>query len=200
MSTLVSTNLKHSASVNNNIVLDGSGNASFQAGTAAAPSINANGDTNTGIYFPASDTIGFTRGGVQVGEFDSSANFKFNSGFGSVSTAYACRAWVNFNGTTNVGGFCTINGSGNITSVTDNGVGNYTLNFTNSMPDTNYSLAGISLGAANGDVVGSVVGLMRNTTTGNPLLKSTSAVQIAVFWVDRNDRADVADVSVQIFR
>jgi hypothetical protein len=65
--------------------------------------------------------------------------FQFNSGFGSVATAYGCRAWVNFNGTTNVGGFCTIRGSGNVTSVSDGGTGIYTVNFTNAMPDANYS-------------------------------------------------------------
>jgi hypothetical protein len=52
-----------------------------------------------------------------------------------------CRAWVNFNGTTNVGGFCTIRASFNVTSVADNGTGSYTVNFTNAMPDTNYSVA-----------------------------------------------------------
>lgn len=52
-----------------------------------------------------------------------------------------CRAWVNFNGTTNTGGFCTIRASFNVTSVADNGTGNYTVNFTNALPDANYSIA-----------------------------------------------------------
>jgi hypothetical protein len=66
---------------------------------------------------------------------DSSANLKFNSGYGSVATAYGCRAWVNFNGT----GVVAIRASGNVTSITDNGVGDYTVNFTNAMPDGNYA-------------------------------------------------------------
>lgn len=49
-----------------------------------------------------------------------------------------CRAWVNFNGTTNTGGFCTIRGSFNVSSVADNGLGNYTVNLTNALPDANY--------------------------------------------------------------
>lgn len=53
-----------------------------------------------------------------------------------------CRAWVNFNGTTNTGGFCTIRASFNVTTVADNGTGNYTVNFTQAMPDANYSFAG----------------------------------------------------------
>jgi hypothetical protein len=54
---------------------------------------------------------------------------------------YACRAWVNFDGTTNTGGYCTIRASGNVSSITDNGTGDYTVNFTTAMPDANYSWA-----------------------------------------------------------
>lgn len=48
---------------------------------------------------------------------------------------YACRAWVNFNGT----GTVAIRASGNVSSITDNGVGDYTVNFTTAMVDANYS-------------------------------------------------------------
>jgi hypothetical protein len=48
---------------------------------------------------------------------------------------YACRAWVNFNGI----GTVAIRASGNVSSITDNGTGNYTVNFTVAMPDANYS-------------------------------------------------------------
>lgn len=51
---------------------------------------------------------------------------------------YACRAWVNFNGT----GTVAIRGSGNVTSITDNSVGNYTVNFTTAMIDANYAVVG----------------------------------------------------------
>ena len=50
---------------------------------------------------------------------------------------YACRAWVKFNGT----GTVAINGSGNVSSVTDNGTGDYTVNFTTALPDANYSFS-----------------------------------------------------------
>jgi hypothetical protein len=55
------------------------------AGTAGSPSITTTGDTNTGIYFPAADTIGFVEGGVEVARFDSSGNFGI-SGSGGSST------------------------------------------------------------------------------------------------------------------
>ena len=48
---------------------------------------------------------------------------------------YACRAWVNFNGT----GTVAIRASGNVSSITDNGTGDYTVNFTTAMSDANYS-------------------------------------------------------------
>lgn len=51
---------------------------------------------------------------------------------------FACRAWVNFNGT----GTVAIRASGNVSSITDNGVGDYTINFTTAMPDANYSFSG----------------------------------------------------------
>jgi len=63
-------------------------------------------------------------------------NLLFNSGYGSAAVAYGCRAWVNFNGT----GTVAIRASGNVTSITDNGTGDYTVNFTNSIPDANYTV------------------------------------------------------------
>jgi hypothetical protein len=52
---------------------------------------------------------------------------------------YAARAWVNFNGT----GTVAIRASGNVTSITDNGTGDYTVNFTVAMSDANYVVAGL---------------------------------------------------------
>lgn len=50
---------------------------------------------------------------------------------------YGARAWVNFNGT----GTVAIRASGNVSSITDNGVGDYTVNFSTAMPDANYGYA-----------------------------------------------------------
>lgn len=64
------------------------------------------------------------------------------SAFNKTGTApmFACRAWVNFNGT----GTVYIRASGNVSSITDNGTGDYTVNFTTAMPDTNYSICDTS--------------------------------------------------------
>ena len=72
-----------------------------------------------------------------IGQFTgSNGNFAFNSGYGSAATAYGCRVWVNFNGS----GTVAIRASGNVSSITDTGTGDYTVNFTNAMPDSNYAI------------------------------------------------------------
>tara|TARA_Y100000766_G_scaffold232364_1_gene206756 strand:- start:1081 stop:1944 length:864 start_codon:yes stop_codon:yes gene_type:complete len=71
---------------------------------------------------------------------DSSGHLKFNSGYGSVNTAYGVRAWVSFNGT----GTPAIRGDGGVSSVGDNDTGDYTVNFDNNMPDVNYAVGGLS--------------------------------------------------------
>jgi hypothetical protein len=63
--------------------------------------------------------------------------FQFNSGYGSVATAYGCRAWANVYGGRDYG--TGINSSGNGSSFVRNSTGNYTFNFVTAMPDVNYS-------------------------------------------------------------
>lgn len=164
------------------LTIDTSQRAAFVAGTAAAPAITTTGDTNTGIFFSAADTIDFAEGGTAVGQFDSSGNFKFNSGYGSVATAYGCRAWVNFNGT----GTVAIRASGNVTSITDNGTGDYTVNFTNAMPDSNYSVGGSAFG--------NIAQLIMS-----PYI-TMSTTQCRVITSNTVSLADNSVVSVQIFR
>jgi hypothetical protein len=89
------------------------------------------GVNGSGTYLPLS----FYTNNTLAGQFDTSGNLSFNSGYGSAAVAYGCRAWVNFNGT----GTVAIRASGNVTSITDNGTGDYTVNFTTAMPDVNYS-------------------------------------------------------------
>jgi hypothetical protein len=63
--------------------LGATGVATFSAGTVSAPAITTTGDTNTGIFFPAADTIAFTEGGVESMRIDASGNL----GLGTVSPA-----------------------------------------------------------------------------------------------------------------
>jgi len=118
------------------VTINGTTGVAGVDGSAGTPALQGT-DTNTGVFFGA-DTVTIATGGTERGTFDSSGNFKFNSGYGSAAVAYGCRAWVNFNGT----GTVAIRGSGNVSSITDNGTGNYTVNFTTAMPDTNYNCVG----------------------------------------------------------
>lgn len=56
----------------------------------------------------------------------------------------SAKAWVNFNGT----GTVAIRAAFNVSSITDNGVGDYTVNFTTALADANYAMAGNQLGGA----------------------------------------------------
>jgi hypothetical protein len=160
------------------VIIDASQRAAFVAGTAAAPAITTTGDTNTGIFFSAADTIDFAEGGTAVGQFDSSANFKFNSGYGSVATAYGCRAWVNFNGT----GTVAIRASGNVSSITDNGTGDYTINFS-SMANANYAV--VAMGRADT----SSYGQSWSTNVSQDTAPTASAVRIVNSFQDDNSNS-----------
>ena len=101
-----------------------------------------NADTSDGLKL-TSDTSGqidFQSAGSTKALIDTSGNLKFNSGYGSVVTAYGVRAWVNFNGT----GTVAIRASGNVSSITDNATGDYTVNFATNMPDVNYAATSLN--------------------------------------------------------
>jgi hypothetical protein len=71
-------------------------------------------------------------------------NLFFNSGYGSAAQAYGCRAWANLAGNGSTGTNQTIRASGNVSSVAHPSSGVYLFNFSNGMPDTNYSVVGMA--------------------------------------------------------
>jgi hypothetical protein len=158
-----------------NLILNGSTSGSV---TLSSPAVSG---TNT-LTLPAST------GTVILS--DASANLQFNSGYGSVATAYGCRAWVNFNGT----GTPAIRGSGNVSSITDNGTGDYTLNFTTALPDTNYSIVG-SCGRAD-DKNNYVLGSKTNTTSSAFVFTNNSSGGVLY----ANQKGDFEFVSAAVFR
>jgi hypothetical protein len=98
-------------------------------------------------------------------------NFQFNSGYGSVATAFGCRAWVNFNG---VGG-ASIRASGNVSSVARNGTGDYTVNMATALPDNNYVVAGLSREDSTGNHGNQYVTMRRNVMTSSSFRLSTGS-------------------------
>jgi hypothetical protein len=161
------------------------------AGAVGTPSLTTSGDTNTGIFFSTTDTIDFAEGGVATGQFDSSGNFKFNSGYGSVATAYGCRAWVNFNGT----GVVAIREDGNVTSITDNGTGDYTINFTTAMPDVNYAVSGTTQFSTADNTGGVDLNIRR---IANAIL--SSSVRVITYGSSSETSFDCLVVTTAVFR
>ena len=154
-------------------------------------------DGTSGITTPDLESSGPVSG--------TTANFSGNVTLGSSVLAtpsgsapsYTCRAWVNFNGT----GTVAIRASGNVSSITDNGTGDYTVNFTTAMPDANYCAVvptspGISDSLAAGAWYGGV-----KTVSGVPQTKTTSALRIAMAIYNGPGLAyDTNETNVAIFR
>ena len=120
-----------------------------------------------------------------------SGNLSFNSGYGSAAVAYGCRAWVNFNGT----GTVAIRASGNVTSITDNGTGDYTVNFTTAMPDVNYAVAVSGQAGSNGTNVTLPCGKSGGTYT----VSAVSIVQTPTGG-GAGGNTDPSIITVSIFR
>ena len=111
------------------------------------------------------------------------------SGGTNVDVPNAAKAWVNFNGT----GTVAIREDYNVSSITDNGTGNYTVNFTTAMPDANYSaIPTASLGAAQG--------IPRIAYFKEGQTRSTTATTIYVEQSDGSAHRDNEYVEVAIFR
>jgi hypothetical protein len=111
----------------------------------------------------------------------------------SSSNSNTCRAWVNFNGTSTV----AIRADFNVTSITDNGTGDYTVNFTNAMPDVNYLLSGSALNATTFSNYGRTISIEQNGATSNYLTTSCRISSILTSTIARND---CEIVNVAIFR
>ena len=98
-----------------------------------------------------SSGLKFVAANTEQARVEAGGLFKFNSGYGSVATAYGCRAWVNFNGT----GVSAIRAQGNVSSITDRGNGLYTVNLSTAMPDANYcAIHGLGSNSSDDDRAG----------------------------------------------
>jgi hypothetical protein len=114
-----------------------------------------------------------------------------NGGQSGTAPIYAARAWVNFDGTTTTP---TIGASGNVSSVTRNGTGDYTVNFTTAMADVNYSVTtGI-----NPDTVGPA----NYAYAADPFVLNTNSCRIGTgfFTGTTNIAGNVSRIFVSLFR
>jgi hypothetical protein len=133
MSTVISAG---NATTGLSFTPDNAGTFEFKTGTGAGTTAMTI-DASQAVTIPGALTVtgALNAGAITNTTGSFSGNLSFNSGYGSAAVAYGCRAWVNFNGT----GTVAIRASGNVTSITDNGTGDYTVNFTTAMPDANYA-------------------------------------------------------------
>ena len=107
---------------------------------------------------------------------------------------FTAKAWVNFNGT----GTVAIRASGNVSSITDNGTGDYTVNFATAMADANYSTTATS---GNDDPTNS--GTRDANVLGAVTAPSTTAVRVGHSYVSSTENRtsiDATYIFVAIFR
>ena len=105
------------------------------------------------------------------------------------------KVWINFNASS---GTPSIRASYNVSSITDNGVGKFTLNFTNALADTNYSVVGTT-GNTGSTSYTSFCGTSMSSTSSYDN-KSTSGVYIAILAGNNGAFIDHFDINVSIFR
>jgi hypothetical protein len=139
-----------------------------------------------------------TNGTTEQARITSAGLLQFNSGYGSVATAFGCRAWINFDGTlvTNPASTTGIRGSGNVSSVLDNGTGDYTINFTNAMPDGNYAPV-FGYGQSESSAAYKFAVRLTTSETGAPTTMTTTALRVIS---GGTSNLDFANLYVAIFR
>lgn len=132
---------------------------------------------------------------------DGSAGVTTNAG-GSVNPStnvdginYSCRAWVNFNGT----GTVAINASGNVTSITDNGTGDYTVNLTTAMSDINYSVGLMGNGAYTVSR-NCYPAIFTNISAATEVAPTTSAFRVGFANAAGSAGQDLKYICVSVFR
>jgi hypothetical protein len=156
--------------------------------------VTGSGSGATAISVDASQATTFSAGvSGTTGSF--SGNLSFNSGYGSAAVAYGCRAWVNFNGT----GTVAIRASGNVTSITDNGTGDYTVNITTALSDANYAIAFGAVSQSITNNTASQISIYGAIGTGANT-KTTTALRIVCGSSASGALQDHAEVNVSIFR
>lgn len=167
---------------------DSSGDLNIQSGGATKIAVTSTGAAITGTL-SASGVI--TGNGSGLTSIPSPAALSTASGS---APSYSARAWVNFNGT----GTVAIRASGNVSSITDNGTGNYTINFTTAMPDIDYATTVNTQGATTGSIVGEWGLYTQATNAFNT--PTTSAFRITTWNSAVSGLADTAYVMATVFR
>lgn len=162
--------------------------ASFDGSTAIDISYNNLTDKPT---LPAIATQAQAIAGTDDATIITPAKLRNGLNASSDAPIYACRTWVNFNGT----GTVAIRASGNVSSITDNGTGDYTVNFATDMQDENYVLvSGGNSASLSKSAIGVSLDVYAQTVSSasfNTQLAGASGY---------NSNGDAAKISLGIFR
>jgi len=158
-------------------------------GTFTAAGGIAYATSTTALAATAAGTAGeaLLSGGAGAPTFGFPAQLSTASGS---APSYACRAWVNFNGT----GTVAIRASGNVSSITDNSAGDYTVNFTTAMQDANYACFG-TIGNTSGASANTIRMKLATADSGAPSLKSTTQVEFVTGGAN-----DLSEIYISIMR
>ncbi len=160
--------------------------------TIAAPAVSGSNTltlpATTGTVFVGGQALTATTGSFSGNVTLGSSVLATPSGS---APSYTCRAWVNFNGS----GTVAIRGSGNVSSITDNGVGYYTINITTAMPDTNYNAVGA---ASSSGAQFNICFFNINPSTGNRNTPTTSAFTVGTGTLSA--MLDAQDICISVFR
>jgi len=155
------------------------------------------------IAINGSGTItGISVGGIPDGTVDTdvlAANAVTYAKIGTTEQGQLCKAWVNFNGT----GTVAIRASYNVSSITDNGTGDYTVNFTSALADANYAfnLSANDNGTGTGgpsQTNGFSYGAWKRGT--NSCLYATGSMRFQIGYPASADLYDQTHINVAIFR
>jgi hypothetical protein len=171
-------------------ILDG--NITFAKLDATSQRYIAQGDSNVQVSDSGTDgAVSFAIDGTTAFSRDATGVYSYIRGstggnFNTLYQEFQCRAWVNFNGT----GTVAIRGAGNVASITDNGTGSQTINFTTAMPDTNFT-ANISVKNTNDSVRNNILSQTYNKLTTSFIILTHSSTPSA---------ADCEVVDIIIFR
>ena len=105
---------------------------------------------------------------------------------------YLCKAWVNFNGT----GTVAIRAAGNVSSITDNGTGDYTVNFSTAMPNANYAY---NVSSSSTGIAWVYNPQLNNSTGGTLVAPTNSACRFVLLNSNASAYQDNAYINVAVY-
>ncbi len=185
-----------------------SGQVLLSNGTSSPTwSTNIAGNSGTATQLQTSRTLGISGDVTGTASFDGSANATIAgtiangvvtaAKLGANERKQICKAWVNFNGTT--ASPSTIRSSYNVSSITKNSTGDYTVNFATALEDANYTAVVMAQGTSTANLVAPVAYAGTNTGGAQFVTPLATSVRFSTWTSSLTGQADSAIINVQVF-